>query len=52
VGIGTHMFHHFWIQSSLKTSNSLSIYVNHVRSRTTQVVEGIQILRHGFGALI
>jgi hypothetical protein len=46
------MLHHLWIQSSLETSNSLSIYVNHVRSITAQVVEGMQILRHGFGALI
>jgi hypothetical protein len=46
--IGTHMLHHFWIQPSLETSNSLSICVNHIGSKTTQVVEGMQIPRHGF----
>jgi hypothetical protein len=51
-GIGTHMLHHLWIQSSLETSNSFSICVNHVRGITAQVVEGMQILRHSFGALI
>ena len=46
------MLHHFWIESPLETGYSLSIGVSHVRSITTQVVEGMQILRHGFGALI
>jgi hypothetical protein len=46
------MLHHFWIQSSLETGNSLSIRVNYIRSITAQVVEGMQILRHYFGVLI
>ena len=46
------MLHHLWIESSLETGDSLSIGVNHVGSITTQVVEGMQILRHGFRALI
>ena len=46
------MLHHLWIESSLETGDSLSIGVNHVGSIATQVVEGMQILRHGFGALI
>jgi hypothetical protein len=51
-GIGTHMLYHLWIQSSLETGNPFSIGGNHVRSITTQVVKGMQILSHGFGALI
>jgi hypothetical protein len=50
--IGTHILHHFGIQSSLETSNSLSIRVNHIRSIMAQIVEGMQILCHNFGALI
>ena len=46
------MLHHLWIESSLETGDSLSIGVNLVGSIATQVVEGMQILRHGFGALI
>jgi hypothetical protein len=51
-GVGTHILHHLWIQSSLETDNSLSICVNHVGSITTQVVESVHILRHDFDALI
>jgi hypothetical protein len=51
-GIDTHTLYHLWIQFSLKTDNSLSICVNHVRSITTQVVESMQILIHDLGALI
>ena len=50
--VGTNMLHHFWIETPLKTGYSFSICVNHVRSIATQVVEGMQVLRHGFGALV
>ena len=52
VVVGTNMLHHFWIESPLETGYSLSIGINHVESITTQVVEGMQILCHGLGALI
>jgi hypothetical protein len=50
--VGAHMLHHLWIESSLETSNPFCIGVNHIRSITAQVVEGMQIPRHSFGALI
>jgi hypothetical protein len=51
-GVGIHMLHHLWIESSLETGNSFSISVNHIGGITAQVVEGMQILHHSFGALI
>jgi hypothetical protein len=40
--VGTHVFHHLGIQTSLEAEDLFGISINHVRSIAAQIVEGMQ----------